>query len=67
MIRHVECTRNKKKKRGEIIKGLEELKQDFTILTETKKKGNGVEMLGPYLHFCSGVPEEKRAKQGVSI
>jgi len=34
-------------KTGEIIKGLEELKQDITILTETKKKGNGVEILGP--------------------
>ena len=29
-------------KTGEIIKGLEELKQDITLLTETKKKGNGV-------------------------
>ena len=37
------------------------------ILTETKKKGNGVEVLGPYLHFYSGVPKETRAKQGVSI
>jgi hypothetical protein len=46
---------------------LEELKQDITILTETKKKGNGVEILGPYLHFYSGVPKEKRARRGVSI
>jgi hypothetical protein len=37
------------------------------ILTERKKKGNGVEMLGPYLHFYCGVPKEKRAKRGVSI
>ena len=35
-------------KTGEIIKGLEELRQDITILTEMKKKGNGVETLGPY-------------------
>jgi len=54
-------------KTGEIIKGLEELKQDIMILTQTKKKGNGVEILGPYLHFYSGVSKEKRAKQGVSI
>jgi len=54
-------------KTGEIIKGLEELKQDIAILTETKKKGNGVEILGPYLHFYSGVPKEKRAKRGASI
>jgi len=32
-------------KTGEIIKGLEELRQDITILTETKKKGTGVETL----------------------
>jgi len=32
-------------KTGEIIKGLEELRQDLTILTETKKKGTGVETL----------------------
>jgi len=32
----------------------------FYTLTETKNKGNGVEILGPYLHFYSGVPKEKR-------
>jgi len=41
---NVHGTRNKT---GEIIKGLEELKQDITILTETKKKGNRVEILRP--------------------
>ena len=46
---------------------MEELKQYITILTETKKKGNGVEILGPYLHFYNGVPKQKRAKRGVSI
>jgi len=35
----------------EIIKCLEELKQDIKILTVTKKKRNGVETLGRYLHF----------------
>jgi hypothetical protein len=54
-------------KTGEIVKGLEKLKQDIMILTETKKKRNGVEILGPYLHFHSGVPKEKRTKRGVSI
>ena len=54
-------------KTGENIKGLEELNKDIMILTETKEKGNGVEILGPYLHFYSGVPKEKRAKRGVSI
>ena len=37
------------------------------MLTETKKKGNGVEILRPYLHFYCGVLKEKRAKRGVSI
>jgi hypothetical protein len=46
---------------------LEELKQDILILTETEKKGNEIEILEPYLHFCSGVPKEKRAKKKVSI
>ena len=42
---------------------MEELKQDITILTETKKKGNGVEILGPYLHFYSGVPKERKKQR----
>jgi hypothetical protein len=46
---------------------LEELKQNITILTETKRKGNGVKILGSYLHFYSGIPKEKRTKRGVSI
>jgi exonuclease III len=54
-------------KTGEITKSLEKLKQDIMILTEIKKKGNGIEILGLYLHFYSGVPKEKRAKRGVSI
>jgi exonuclease III len=54
-------------KTGEIIKGLEEVKQDITILTETKQKGNGVEIMGPYVHFYSEVLKEKRAKRGVYI
>jgi len=52
-------------KTGEIIKGLEELKQDI-ISTETKKKGNGVEILGRYLHLYSGVSKEKRTIRGIS-
>jgi len=32
-----------------------------------KKKGNGVEILGPYLHLYSGVPKEKTEKCGISI
>jgi hypothetical protein len=38
-------------KTGEFIKSFEKLKQDITILIETKKKGNGVEILGTLLTF----------------
>jgi len=38
---------------------LEKLKQDIMVLTETKKKGNGAEILRPYLYFYSGVPKKK--------
>ena len=54
-------------KTGEIIKSLVQLKEDITTLTETKRKGNEVEILGPYLHFYSGFPKEKRAKRRVFI
>jgi exonuclease III len=46
-------------KTGEIITVLKELKQDITILTETKKEGNWEEILGPYLKFNSGFSKEK--------
>lgn len=60
-------TQGIRNKTGEIVHSLQNTKQDIVILTETKKKGNGVEMLGPFLHFYSGVPKEKRAKRGISI
>jgi len=53
-------------KTGEIIKGLEELKQDITILTEMKEKGNGVEILGP-CGFIVEFQKKKRTKRGASI
>jgi len=36
-------------------------------ITETKKNGSGLEVIGNYLHFYSGVPKENRAKRGVSL
>ena len=51
---------------GEIIKGLEELKQDITILTETKNNGSGKEILGRYSHIIVDL-QMKIAKRGVSI
>jgi hypothetical protein len=57
--RNVQGIRNKT---GEIMNGLEELKQDITILTATKKKGNRVETLRPYVHFYSEVSKEKKSQ-----
>jgi hypothetical protein len=46
---------------------LEEIKQDISILTETKEKENWEEILGPYLQYSSGFSKEKRAKRRVPI
>ena len=54
-------------KMEELIKELNSRKQDIIVLSETKKKGNGMEIKGPSLHFHSGVPENSSAKRGVSI
>mgnify|MGYP000029344414 CR=1 FL=1 len=43
------------------------MQQDIVILSETKKKGQGIETQGTYLHLYSGVSKEKRAKRGISI
>lgn len=40
---------------------------DITVITETKKKGNGSENLGYYDLFYSGVKKDQRAQQGVGI
>jgi len=44
---------------------LEELKQDITVLTETKEKKCSRNTRT--LHFYSGAPKEKRAKRRVPI
>jgi len=43
------------------------MKMDMVILTETKKKGTGSEILGNYIHLFSGVKKFERAKRGVLI
>jgi hypothetical protein len=48
-------------KTGEIIKGLEELKQDITILTETKKKEIGKKYYNPNYNFI--VESQQKKKQ----
>lgn len=54
-------------KMPEIISEIDKLKIDIITLTETKRKGNGSEMIGNYIHLFSGVPKDSRAKRGVSI
>ncbi|XP_049957800.1 uncharacterized protein LOC126474376 [Schistocerca serialis cubense] len=52
---------------GEVIKEMEARNQDIIILPETKKKGRGIERIGSYTHFYSGVPKNQRAKRVISI
>ncbi|XP_060518442.1 uncharacterized protein LOC132697165 [Cylas formicarius] len=40
---------------------------DVCTLTETKKKGQGNEIVGDHIHFYIGVEKHARAKRGVSI
>ena len=54
-------------KKKEVFDELEKANIDIGILTETKKKGRGSEMIGQYIHFYSGIGKDKRAKRGVSI
>ena len=54
-------------KQIEVLNEISKLKIDIATLTETKKKGNGSELLGDYIHLYSGVNKEKRAKAGVSV
>jgi hypothetical protein len=65
-IRHAKCTRDKKQDRIN-YKGFGRTKTRHYDINRNEKKGNRVEILGPYKHFYSGVPKEKRAKRGVSI
>lgn len=51
----------------EVFDELYNFRMDITVLTETKKKGNGNELQGDFIHFYSGVEKSRRAKAGVSI
>ncbi|XP_030762950.1 craniofacial development protein 2-like [Sitophilus oryzae] len=44
-------------------------KQNMNLIafTETKKKGQGTENVGEYIHLYTGVTKEKRAARGVSV
>jgi hypothetical protein len=49
----------------EVLKEVEERQLSMVALTETKKKGQGTETIGDYIHLHSGVPKHSRAKRGV--
>ncbi|XP_030749701.1 uncharacterized protein LOC115877594 [Sitophilus oryzae] len=46
---------------------IKNLKLDVTVITETKKKGQGSESMGQYDHFYSGVSKNRTAQQGASV
>lgn len=54
-------------KRQEVFEEMAKMKVDIGVLTETKKKGKGNEMVGEYIHFYSGVSKHERAKRGISV
>lgn len=50
-----------------MVKAVESLGMDIVVLTETKKKGQGQEVIGDYIHIWTGVDKTSRAKSGVSV
>jgi hypothetical protein len=49
----------------EIIREVSTMKMDVVVLTETEKKGAGIETLGNYIRLYSGLKKYERAKRGV--
>jgi len=56
-----------KKQNGRNYKGFGRIKTRHYNINRNEEKRKWSKILGPYLHFYSGVPKEKRAKRGVSI
>lgn len=54
-------------KRIEVFEEIKKMKVGIAVLSETKKKGQGVEEINDYIHIYSGVNKEFRAKKGISI
>lgn len=51
----------------EVLSEIKRIKGDIICLTETKKKGHGVQAIEEYELIWSGVNKEKRAQAGVAI
>jgi len=56
-----------KEKMEEITTELGKLKMDVIGLTETKRKGTGMEIVRGYVLLYSGVSKDRRAERGVPI
>lgn len=54
-------------KQSEVFQQLQKHNVDVCVLSETKKKGFGIEEKHGFIHIYSGVPKEKRARAGVSV
>lgn len=54
-------------KQQEIISEFIDRKIDIAVLSETKKKGNGIENIKEYIHIYTGVDKNERAQAGISI
>lgn len=63
-IWNIQGIRNKQK---EVIMEFIQRHIDIAILTETKKKGNGIENTNDFTHLYTGVEKHERARAGVSI
>lgn len=51
----------------EVLQQLKEHNVDVCVLSETEKIGSGTEGKHGFIYFYSGVPREKRAKEGMSL
>lgn len=51
----------------EITREIKSLNMDIVALTETKRKGNGTQIINDYIHVFTGVAKHEREKRGVSI
>lgn len=53
-------------KESELIKELEEMKVNISVITETKKKMKGTDQIGKHIMIYSGVTAKQRAAKGVA-
>ena len=62
----MECTGNSNQI-IDVIKKIKKMDIDIITLTETKKKGPGIEEISDYIHIYSGMPKKELAKRGLSV